>query len=182
MENNSDILKIILSEEEISTIVSSLAEIINNDYKDKKLLLVGLLKGSFVFLADIMRKLTIACEVDFMAVSSYGSSTQTSGSLKILKDLSTDISKYDVLIVEDIVDSGVTLSKVIELLKSRNPLSLRLCSLLSKPERRLNYVEIDYLGTEIADEFVVGYGLDFAEKYRGLPYICVLKPEVYQNI
>lgn len=176
---SDDIMKILLSEEEINTIVTSLAEKINNDYQGKEIILVGLLKGSVVFMADLMRKITLPCSVDFMVVSSYGDSTVSSGSVKITKDLSIDIMQKHVIIVEDIIDSGITLSSLIRTLSRRRPASLKVCSFVSKPSRRVKNVNIDYLGAEVPDEFVVGYGLDYAEKYRNLPYLCVLKPEVY---
>lgn len=176
---SDDIMKILLSEEEINTIVTSLAEKINNDYQGKEIILVGLLKGSVVFMADLMRKITLPCSVDFMVVSSYGDSTVSSGSVKITKDLSIDIMQKHVIIVEDIIDSGITLSSLVRTLSRRRPASLKVCSFVSKPSRRVKNVNIDYLGAEVPDEFVVGYGLDYAEKYRNLPYLCVLKPEVY---
>lgn len=167
-------LEVLLSAEKIDAIVAELAEQINRDYRNKKLLLVGLLKGSVVFMSDFMRKLTIPCEIDFLVASSYGSGTKSSGTVNVTKDLSVDISGYDVLIVEDIVDSGVTLDYVMDMLRKRNPNSLKLCTLLDKPDRRIKNVKIDYRGTFIPDKFVVGYGLDFAEKYRNLPSLCVL--------
>lgn len=176
---SDDVLKILLSEEEIDTIVTSLAEKINNDYQGKEIILVGLLKGSVVFMADLMRKITLPCSVDFMVVSSYGDSTVSSGSVKITKDLSIDIMQKHVIIVEDIIDSGITLCSLTRTLSRRRPASLKICSFVSKPSRRVKNVNIDYLGAEVPDEFVVGYGLDYAEKYRNLPYLCVLKPEVY---
>ncbi len=167
-------LEILLSAEKIDGIVAELAEQINRDYRNKKLLLVGLLKGSVVFMSDFMRKLTIPCEIDFMVASSYGSGIESSGTVNVTKDLSVDVSGYDVLIVEDVVDSGVTLDYIMDMLRKRNPNSLKLCTLLDKPDRRIKNVKIDYRGTFIPDKFVVGYGLDFAEKYRNLPSLCVL--------
>ena len=175
----NDISKIMFDEKQIDDMVEKLADRINSDYKGKQIILVGLLKGSVVFLSDLMRKITVPCNIDFMIVSSYGSSTVSSGNVKISRDLSDSIEGKNVIIVEDIVDSGNTLSCLLELLKCRKPESLRLCSLLSKLSRREKEVYIDYLGTEIPDEFVVGYGLDYNELYRDLPYLCVLKPEVY---
>lgn len=176
---NKDIQEVVFSEEQIDAMVSSVAEKINTDYAGKEILLVGLLKGSVVFITDLMRKIKGPCSLDFMLVSSYGKSTKSSGVVNVKMDLSEEISGRNVLIVEDIIDSGNTLSAVLELLGSRNPASLKLVSLLSKPSRREKNVTIDYLGTEIDDLFVVGYGLDYAEKYRNLPYIGILKPEVY---
>lgn len=173
MDNFS--LEVLLSPEQIESVVTDLAEQINRDYKDKKLLLVGLLKGSIVFMSDLMRKIKLPCEVDFISASSYGSSTHTCGTVKITKDLSADISNYDVLVVEDIVDSGVTLSCILDILRDRGPQSIRLCTLLDKPDRRIKEVFVDYRGICIPDKFVVGYGLDYAEKYRNLPSLCVLK-------
>lgn len=176
---NRDIQEILISEKRIEEMVTALAEQINEDFKDKEIILVGLLKGSVVFMSDILRKINMPCSIDFMIASSYGSGTMSSGVVKISKDLSVDIENKNVIIIEDIVDSGNTLSSIMELLKNRNPANLRLCSLLSKPSRRVKEVKIDYLGTEIPDEFVVGYGLDYDERYRNLPYIGVLKPEIY---
>lgn len=176
---NRDIQEILISEKRIEEMVTALAEQINEDFKDKEIILVGLLKGSVVFMSDILRKINMPCSIDFMIASSYGSGTMSSGVVKISKDLSVDIENKNVIIIEDIVDSGNTLSSIMELLKNRNPANLRLCSLLSKPSRRVKEVKIDYLGTEIPDEFVVGYGLDYDERYRNLTYIGVLKPEIY---
>ena len=176
---NKDIQEILFSEDELAAMVSRVAGEINRDYAGKDILLVGLLKGSAVFITDLMRKIDIPCSLDFMLVSSYGRSTKSSGMVNVKKDLDEDIEGRHVLIVEDIIDSGNTLSAVLELLTSRDPASLKLVSLLSKPSRREKEIIIDYLGTEIEDLFVVGYGLDYAEKYRNLPYIGILKPEVY---
>lgn len=154
---------------------------ISRDYEGKNLLLVGLLKGSVVFMSDLMRAITVDAGIDFMSVSSYGKGSKTSGVVKIIKDLQEDIAHYDVLIVEDILDSGMTLSYITQLLQARGPKSIRLCTLLDKPERHKVDVHIDYLGFTIPDEFIVGYGLDYAERYRNLPYIGVLAPKVYQT-
>lgn len=175
---NNCSLQVLLTSEQIDSIVTELADKISNDYRGKKLLLVGLLKGSIVFMSDLMRKIKLPCEIDFMAASSYGNSTKSGGVVNITKELSMDISGYDVLVIEDIVDSGFTLSCVLEILKDRNPSSLKLCTLLDKPERRVKDVKVDYRGTFIPDKFVVGYGLDFDEKYRNLPSLCVLKSEI----
>ena len=176
-----DIKRILLSEEEIKAIVQNLAEQIDRDYQGKKLVMVGLLKGSVVFMADLMRALKTRCRIDFMVTSSYGSGTQSSGRLNILKDLSAPIDGCDVLVVEDIIDSGVTLSFILDYLKAKNASSVKLCTLLNKPDRRKKEVPVDYTGAVIPDEFVVGYGLDYAEYYRNLPYIGVLKPCVYEE-
>ena len=176
---NKDIQEILFSEEEIELMVNTVAEEINKDYAGKEILLVGLLKGSAVFISDLMRKINVGCSIDFMRVSSYGRSTKSSGMVNVKMDLSEDIKGRHVLIVEDIIDSGNTLAAVLELLSSREPASLKLASLFSKPSRREKEINIDYLGAEIDDLFIVGYGLDYDEKYRHLPYIGILKPEVY---
>lgn len=174
-----DILKVLLTEEEIKNKVSEIGEQISKDYNGKKLLLVSILKGSVVFMADLMRSIKIPAHIDFMAVSSYGSGVKTSGVVKIIKDLDIDLKGYDILIVEDILDSGMTLSYLIEILKTRNPNSVEICALLDKPERHKVDVSLKYKGFTVPDEFVVGYGLDYDESYRNLPYIGILKPEVY---
>lgn len=177
----NDIKEILLNEEEIAKIVNGIAEKINEDYKDKNLLLVCVLKGSVCFMSDLMKAIKIPCRIDFMAAKSYGSSTETSGVVNITYDLKYDIQDYDLLIVEDIFDSGRTLEKLTKVLKARNPRSVECCSLLDKPERRAKDVELQlkYTGAEIPDAFVVGYGLDYDEKYRNLPFVGILKPEVY---
>ena len=167
--------EVMIPESSISEMIDRLADEINNEYKGEKLIVVGVLKGSFMFLSDLIKKLTVDTEVYFIKASSYGSGTQTSGEVKITTDIERDIKDQNVLLVEDIVDSGFTMREVLKLLKERGPKSLKLCSCLSKPSRRECEVEIDYLGFEIPDEFVVGYGLDFDEKYRNLPYIGILK-------
>ncbi len=177
----NDIEKVLLSEEEIKDILSRLGDQISKDYKDKNLLLVSVLKGSIVFMADLMRVITVPCKIDFMAVSSYGSGTESSGSVKIIKDLDIDLNGYDLLIVEDILDSGNTLSHLKKLLLDRNPKSIKICTFLDKPSRRTANLKADYVGREIPDEFVVGYGLDFDEKYRNLPCLGILKRSVYEK-
>ncbi len=177
---DKDIEKVLFSEQDIQELVKNLGEKISADYKDKKLLLVSVLKGSVVFMADLMRSITIPCEIDFMVVSSYGSGTQTSGNVKIIKDLNIDIKDYDLLIVEDILDSGVTLSTLKRMLEARNPASVKICTFFDKPERRVADIKPDYAGSTVPDEFIVGYGLDFDEKYRNLPYVGVLKRECYE--
>ena len=153
---------------------------ISRDYEGKNLVLVSILKGSVVFMADLMRAVSIPCSIDFMVVSSYGgSNTSSSGLVKIIKDLDGDLSGKDVLIVEDILDTGVTLSKLVPMLKMRNPNSVKICTILDKPSRRKADIQPDYEGFQVPDEFVVGYGLDYDEKYRNLPYVGVLKPEIY---
>ena len=175
----NDISEVLISEEELQKIVQNLADQINRDYAGKKLLLVGLLKGCIMFMADLSRRITIPCEFDFMVASSYGGGTETCGVVKVSKDLSIDIEGYDVLIVEDVVDSGVTLNYILDMIGDRKPASLKLCTLLDKPARRKKPVHIDYSGYTLPDEFVVGYGMDYAEKYRNLPFIGILKPEIY---
>lgn len=175
----NDIKNILISEKVLADKVAELGAKISDDYKGKDLLVISVLKGAAVFMSDIIRKITIPCQIDFMAASSYGAGTETKGSVKILKDLDIDVSGFDILIVEDILDSGVTLSNIIKLLESRKARSVKVCALLSKPERRRVEVPLAYVGFEVPDEFVVGYGLDYAEKYRNLPFIGVLKEEVY---
>lgn len=172
---------VLFSEEKIAEIVKNLGEQISKDYNGKKLLLVSVLKGSVVFMADLMRNITIPCEIDFMVVSSYGAGTKTSGNIKIIKDLNIDIADYDLLIVEDILDSGVTLSTLKKMLEGRKPASIKICTFLDKPERRKADIKADYCGFSVPDEFIVGYGLDFVEKFRNLPYVGVLKRECYEK-
>ncbi|MBQ9851128.1 MAG: hypoxanthine phosphoribosyltransferase [Clostridia bacterium] len=177
-----DIEKVYYSEETLREIVRKLGKQISEDYKDKNLLLVSVLKGSVIFMADLMREITVPCEIDFMCVSSYQSGTTSSGAVKIVKDLDINLEGKDVLIVEDILDSGRTLSYLKSVLLTRNPKSFRICTLLDKPERRVvPDLVADYSGAEVPDEFVVGYGLDYDEKYRNLPYIGILKREVYSD-
>lgn len=175
-----DIQEVLFTEEQIAKMVERVGAEISRDYKDKNLLLVSVLKGSVVFMADLMRAITIPARIDFMATSSYGSGVKTSGVVKILKDLDLELSGYDILMVEDILDSGKTLSYLTELLQSRGPKSIRVCTLFDKPERREVEVEAAYVGSQIPDAFIVGYGLDFDEKYRNLPFVGVLKPSVYE--
>ncbi|MBO7217646.1 MAG: hypoxanthine phosphoribosyltransferase [Clostridia bacterium] len=179
MIDKADISKVLLTEEEIKEIVKKLGKQISEDYKDKNLLLVSVLKGSVMFMADLMREINVHCKIDFMAVSSYGAGTSTSGSVKILKDLNIDLTGYDLLIVEDILDSGVTLSNLRDMLLTRHPASFKICTFIDKPERRKADVKADYVGAEIPDAFVVGYGLDYDERYRNLPYLGILDPKVY---
>lgn len=177
----NDIEKVLYSEEELKNICKRLGEQISEDYKDKNLLLVSVLKGSVIFMGDLMRSITVPCRIDFMAVSSYGSGTVSTGRVKIKKDLDIDISGYDLLVVEDILDSGITLDNLRRILMLRNPKSIKICTLLDKPERRKADIKADYVGTIVPDEFVVGYGLDYDEKYRNLPFIGVLKRSVYDK-
>ena len=167
---------VLLGEEEIGAIIGDLAGRISRDYAGKRLLLIGILKGAYVFLADLARALTIPCEIEFLRVSSYRSQDRP-GELEILTDLSLPLEDYDVLVVEDILDSGKTLAYMLGHLRAKNPRSLALCAFLDKPSRRTVPVEADYVGREIPDAFVVGYGLDYAQRYRSLPYIGVLRLE-----
>nr|WP_243109688.1 hypoxanthine phosphoribosyltransferase [Caminicella sporogenes] len=177
----NDVKEILFNEEEIKEKVAELGKQISKDYENKDLVVVGVLKGANVFLSDLIRKISIPITIDFMAVSSYGFSTESSGVVKILKDLDFSIEGKNVLIVEDIVDTGLTLKYLYENLKSRKPKSIKICSLLDKHERRKVDIEVDYIGFEIPDAFIVGYGIDYAEKYRNLPFIASLKEEVYSK-
>jgi hypoxanthine phosphoribosyltransferase len=170
--------EILIDEETLATRVSELGAEVSADYEGRDLLLIGVLKGAVFFMADLMRHLTVQCEVDFMAISSYGDSTDSSGIVRILKDLDINIEGRDVLVVEDIIDSGLTLSYLMRNLASREPASLEVCALMTKPARREIDVPVRYIGFEIADRFVVGYGLDLAERYRNLPYVAVLSEEL----
>lgn len=178
----NDIEKVLLSEDDLKNIVERLGAQITEDYKDKNLVIVSVLKGSVLFMADLMRAIKLPCKIDFMAVSSYGAGTKTSGVVKIIKDLDTEVvSGNDLLIVEDILDSGVTLEYLMKILSARNPNSIKICTLLDKPERRKANIKADYAGAQIPDAFVVGYGLDYDEKYRNLPFVGALKPSVYEK-
>lgn len=182
MSMHDDIKTVLISEQELQAKVRELGAQISRDYAGRDLLLVSILKGSVVFMADLMRAITIPCSIDFMVVSSYGGANTTStGLVKIVKDLDADLSGRDVLIVEDILDSGITLSNLVPMLKMRDPRSVRICTILSKPTRRKADIHPDYEGFQVPDEFVVGYGLDFDEKYRNLRYVGVLKPDVYEK-
>ncbi|RJQ05330.1 MAG: hypoxanthine phosphoribosyltransferase [Bacillota bacterium] len=171
--------EILLPAETIQARVTELGRQISSDYRGRHVFLVGVLKGAWVFLADLARNLTVPASFDFMSVSSYGSATKTSGVVQILKDLEESIEGRDVIIVEDIVDTGLTLSYLVSLLQTRKPASLRVCVLLDKSSRRTTAVPLDYVGFEIPDAFVVGYGLDYSGRYRNVPYIFTLRPEVY---
>ena len=175
-----DLESILLTQEQIHDRIAAMGEEISRDYAGKEPLIVGVLKGCFVFMADLMRAVTVPCSIDFMAVSSYGNSTSTSGAVEINKDLSQDIQGRHVLIVEDNLDSGVTLNYLTGYLKNRGPASIAIATLLDKPSRRKADVQARYVGFVVPDAFVVGYGLDYAEKYRNLPYIGILKPEIYE--
>jgi hypoxanthine phosphoribosyltransferase len=178
----SDVAEVLLSEEQIAARVADLGQRISSDYAGRELTLVSVLKGSLPFMADLMRRITLPLRIDLMEVSSYGgTSTESSGLVRILKDLSAPIDGRDVLIVEDIIDTGLTLNYLIRYLKGKNPNSIKVCSLLDKPARRLVEIPIDYVGFEIPDAFVVGYGLDFGEVYRNLRFVGVLRPEAYES-
>lgn len=179
LDMKDDLKEIYFTEQQLADKVAELGARITADYAGREPLIVSVLKGSYVFMADLTRKIDTPCNVDFMVVSSYGKGTKTSGEVQIIKDIEQPIDGRDLLIVEDILDSGVTLHYLMQILTARGANSIRLCTLLSKPSRRKVDVPIDYLGFEIPDEFVVGYGLDYAEKYRNLPYIGILKPSVY---
>lgn len=163
------------TEEQIKEKVAELGKQIENDYKGEEILVVGILKGANVFTCDLIRQIDLDVKIDFMSVSSYGSGTESSGTVRILKDLDTDIKGRNVLIVEDIIDSGRTLSNLVKELQIREPKSLKLCTLLDKPSRRVVDVDVEYVGFEIEDKFIVGYGIDYAEKYRNLPYIGIVE-------
>ena len=175
---HGDVEKVLLDADTLARRVAEMGEQISRDYAGRDLLLVGVLKGAVFFIADLMRQIDIACQVDFMAISSYGSSTDSSGVVRILKDLNETIEGRDVLVVEDIIDSGLTLSYLLRTLQAREPNSLEVCALLTKPSRRKIEIKCQYVGFEIPAEFVIGYGLDFAEHYRNLPYVGVLREEL----
>lgn len=177
----NDISSVFFSQEDLAQIVTRLGKQISEDYKNKNLLLVSILKGSIVFMSDLMRSITIPCRIDFMAVSSYGSGIKSSGTVKIIKDLDLNLEGYDLLIVEDILDSGRTLSSLMDMLSLRKPKSIEICTLFDKPERREADVKAKYIGAQVPDAFIVGYGLDYDEKYRNLPFVGVVKPEVYEK-
>ncbi|SHF12175.1 hypoxanthine phosphoribosyltransferase [Caldanaerobius fijiensis DSM 17918] len=176
-----DISEILIGEDELKDKVKELGRIITRDYAGKEPVLIGVLKGAIMFISDLIRYIDLPITIDFMAISSYGASTRSSGVVKIIKDLDHSIQDKDVIIIEDIIDSGLTLSYLRKNLMERGPRSIKICTLLDKPERRMTDVKVDYVGFTIPDKFVVGYGLDYAEKYRNLPYIGVLKPEIYND-
>ncbi|NTV89270.1 MAG: hypoxanthine phosphoribosyltransferase [Clostridiales bacterium] len=174
--------EILVSKEQIGKMVAELGRRISDDYRGKELVLVGVLKGGFVFLADLMREITIPVDMDFIAVSSYGASTKSSGVVRIIKDIDVTITGKHVLIVEDLVDTGLTLKYLKDMLTGRNPLSVSICTAFDKPSRRKIDIYVEYEGIEVPDKFIVGYGLDFAGKYRNLPDVRTLKPEVYSSV
>lgn len=175
-----DIKQILFKEEQLRSRIKELGKEISNDYEGKDLMLIGILKGSVPFMADLIKEITIPCVIDFMAVSSYGNSTKNSGVVRILKDLDFEIENKHILLVEDIIDSGITLKYLTDYLKGRRASSIEIAALLNKPERRTVEVNAKYIGFDVPDYFLVGYGLDYSEKYRNLPYVGVLKEEVYK--
>jgi hypoxanthine phosphoribosyltransferase len=177
-----DIEEILVGRDTINEKVKELGKKISHDYEGEELILVGVLKGGFVFLADLMREITIPVDMDLIAVSSYGASTKSSGVVRIIKDTDISFTGKHVLIVEDLVDTGLTLKHLKELFNTRGPLSVKICTAFDKPSRRKVEIDIDYEGIVVPDKFIVGYGLDFAGKYRNLPDVCTLKPEVYQDL
>lgn len=176
---HSDIQEVLYSEEQIQEKIKEMGELISADYEGRTPLVICVLKGAVVFMADLIKRVKVPLEIDFMAVSSYGASTKSSGVVKIIKDLDVPVEGRHIIIVEDIIDSGLTLSYLIDVLERRNALSISVAALFNKPARRTVELEPDYSGFILPDEFVVGYGLDFSERYRNLPYIGILKPEVY---
>jgi hypoxanthine phosphoribosyltransferase len=176
-----DVERILITSEEIGARVRELGQQITNDYAGQDILMIGVLRGAFVFMSDLARSIKRPLDIDFMAISSYGASTNSSGVVRIIKDLDEVVQGRHLLIVEDIIDSGLTLNYLVENLKSRKPASVRVCTLLSKPDRRQVDVQVDYNGFIIPDYFVVGYGLDYSGKYRNLPFIGILKPEIYKK-
>ena len=179
---NNDIKAVLYSKEQIDEVARNLGERITKDFEGKNPLVICVLKGAVLLMADIVRQIDTYCELDFMDVSSYGNNTVSSGEVKIIKDLDVSVKGRNVLIVEDIIDTGRTLASLVELLKSRDAASVKICTLLDKPDRRVKTVKPDYVGFEVPNEFVVGYGLDFQGHYRNLPYVGILKPEIYENI
>ncbi|HRX14053.1 MAG TPA: hypoxanthine phosphoribosyltransferase [Eubacteriales bacterium] len=181
MEKHNDILHILIDRETLSKRVDEMGKQISKDFAGKRPLIISILKGSWIFLADLIRAMDIDADVDFMAISSYGSGTNSTGEIKLIMDLNRSVKGRDVLIVEDIIDSGLTMDYMLKLLKARGANTVTIATLLSKPSRRKIQIPIDYVGFEIEDKFVIGYGLDFDEKFRGLKDIAVLRPEAYQN-
>jgi len=179
LPSEADVQEVLISAPRMQERVAQLGAQISRDYEDKNPVLVGVLVGSVVFAADLLRHITIPCFLDFMAISSYGAESRSSGVVRLTKDLDENVESRHVLIVEDIVDTGLTLNYLLESMRHRNVASVRVCAMLDKPSRRLTNVKVDYVGFEVPDEFVVGYGLDFAQRYRNLPYVGILRPEVY---
>jgi len=177
----NDVERVLLSEEQLAKRILEIGAEITADYAGKEILMIGVLRGAVLFMADLARAIKVPVAIDFMAVSSYGAGTSSSGVVRILKDLDENVEGKHVLVVEDIIDSGLTLNYLVDNLKSRQPASIKICTLLNKPDRRKVDVDIAYNGFTIPDHFVIGYGLDYAEKYRNLPFIGILKPEIYQD-
>ena len=176
-----DVAEVLVSKEEIMAAVERIGKAVTEDFRGENLIVIGILKGAFAFMADLIQAIDLPMEIDFMDVSSYGTSPTSSGEVRILIDLSTTVEGKSVLIVEDIVDTGLTLSYLTKVMESRGVKKVAIATLLTKPSRRERAVNVDYVGYEVADKFVVGYGIDFAERYRNLPYVGVLKPEVYEK-
>lgn len=179
---DKDIKRVLITEKELQEKIKELGQQISKDYKNKHLMMLCILKGAIMFYSDLARNIDVPVTMEFMAVSSYGKTTTSSGEVRILKDLGVPAEGYDILIIEDILDSGNTLKYLLNILSDRNPASIQICTLLDKPDRRVAPIEVSYRGFEIPDEFVVGYGLDFAEKYRNLPYIGILHERVYTEV
>lgn len=177
----NDVESVLLSEETLAKRIAEIGAEITADYVGKEILMIGVLRGAVIFMADLARAIKVPVAIDFMAVSSYGAGTRSSGVVRILKDLDENVEGKHILVIEDIIDSGLTLNYLLDNLKSRKPASIKLCTLLNKPERRKVDVKIDYNGFDVPDYFVIGYGLDYAEKYRNLPFIGILKPEIYKD-
>lgn len=177
--SESDIESVLFTAEQIETRVKELAAQISRDYEGKDIVLIGVLVGAVVFCSDLLKHITTPCLLDFVAISSYGKESRSSGVVRLLKDLDESVESRHVIIVEDIVDTGLTLNYLLESMRNRNAASVKTCALLDKPSRRLTDIKVDYTGFEIPDEFVVGYGLDFAHRYRNFPYVGILRPEVY---
>ncbi|MBU3158850.1 hypoxanthine phosphoribosyltransferase [Clostridium frigoris] len=177
---NKNIKEVLYNEDQLRDKIRQMGAKVSKDYYGKDLILIGILKGSVIFMSDLLKEITIPCKMDFMAVSSYGNSTKTSGVVRILKDLDFEIQGKDVLIVEDIIDSGVTLKYLMKCLSARKPSSLEIICLLNKPERRKVDIDVKYVGYDVPDFFIVGFGMDYAERYRNLPYIGILKDEIYK--
>lgn len=180
MIDPNSIGKILYSPEDIAKRVKELGSQISKEYKDKEIILVCILKGSYVFTADLSREIDVPCSVEFMQVSSYADSTVTSGSLRIIKDINVPVDGKHLIIIEDIIDTGITLNNLKKMLSTRNPASLKLCAFLDKPSRRKTDIEADYVGYTVEDNFLVGYGLDYAQKYRNLPFVAILNEEIYK--
>ncbi len=177
--SEADVESILLSPEQIATRVAEMGAQISHDYEGKDPVFIAVLVGAAIFSADLLRQITIPCSLDFMAISSYGKETRSSGVVRVMKDLDESIESRHVIIVEDIIDTGLTLNYLLDNIRNRNVASVRVAALLDKPSRRLTKVDVDYIGFEVPDEFVIGYGLDFAQRYRNFPYVGVLRPEVY---